>query len=134
MRKLTCLILFLSIPFIPAAWGQSADNRAHPWDTTERTDPSVVLGEWQVIGWNPGSAEGPADYRGVVQVERTDETYRVVWRIGSQQFIGNGILRGPMFFVAYNGGLATYIIRSEGMDGIWATTEGTRLGREGWTR
>lgn len=126
---------FLTFLIIPAVWAQSADNRAHPWDTTERTDPAAVVGEWQVTGWNPGGTEGPADYTGVVQVERTGETYRVVWRIGEQQqFVGNGILRGPMFFVAYDGGLATYIIRSEGLDGVWTTSDGTRLGREGWVR
>lgn len=131
MRSLVLVFIAL-VMFAPPAEAQSPDNMMHPWDRQFR--PQQVVGRWQVTGWNPGSTRGRFNYQGVVVVSRTGRTFRVVWRIGKRRFVGIGILRGPIFSVAYNGGLATYIVRSEGLDGVWSRRNGTRLGREGWTR
>ena len=131
MRSLV-LVFIVLVMFGPPAASQSPDNMMHPWDRQFR--PQQVVGRWQVTGRNPGSTRGRFNYLGVVVVRRTGCTFRVVRRIGKRRFVGIGILRGLKFSVAYNGGLAKYIVRSEGLDGVWSRRNGTRLGREGWTR
>ena len=46
------------------------------------------VGRYQVEGGNPGDSGA---YRGVVTVQKTGQTYRVIWTIGSSRFVGTGI-------------------------------------------
>jgi hypothetical protein len=45
-------------------------------------------GRYSVVGTNPGNK---ARYSGTVRVERTGQTFRVTWDIGTQTFVGTGI-------------------------------------------
>ena len=46
------------------------------------------VGRYSVEGTNPG---GGSDYRGTVSVEKTADTYRVIWIVGGKRYIGTGI-------------------------------------------
>ena len=89
-------------------------------------------GRYAVAGVNPGGGSG---YDGVVEVFRTGETYRVVWQIGAQSFVGTGILYDGVFSIAYNGGLAVYRPGPGGtLKGQWTLTGEQRLGSETWQK
>jgi hypothetical protein len=93
------------------------------------------VGRYSVQGSNPGNK---SPYSGTVTVERTGETFRVTWDIGSQTFIGTGIGGDKGFAVSYRSGnqtgLAIYGAKGEDWDGVWAYTGGEALGGEVWTR
>ena len=48
------------------------------------------VGRYSVVGTNPGNK---GRYSGTVRVERTGDTFRVTWDIGTQTFVGTGIGR-----------------------------------------
>jgi len=62
------------------------------------------VGRYAMIGSNPGNK---SQYAGTVTVERTGETFRVTWDIGSQTFIGTGIGGDKGFAVSYRSGSQT---------------------------
>ena len=62
------------------------------------------VGRYSVVGTNPGNK---ARYSGTVRVERTGETFRVTWDIGSQTFVGTGIGSEKGFAVTYRSGIQT---------------------------
>lgn len=92
-------------------------------------------GTYRVEGSNPGSG---TPYGGTVTVERTGETYRVVWVIGNQRFVGTGIGNRDFISVSYRSGgqtgLALYAEDGGNWVGVWAFSDGRQLGREVWKR
>ncbi len=56
------------------------------------------VGRYTVEGKNPGG--GPS-YSGTVSVERTGQTYRVVWDVGGSRFIGTGVGNKDFLAVSY---------------------------------
>jgi hypothetical protein len=93
------------------------------------------VGRYRVTGSNPG---GGSEYSGTVTVERTGETFRVSWQIGSQIFSGTGIGSDKGLAVSYRSnefsGLAIYGVDGDGWDGVWTVTDGRTLGTEKWRR
>src|SRR4051812_34063734 len=93
------------------------------------------VGRYSVVGSNPGKKDR---YAGTVTVERTGETFRVTWDIGSQTFIGTGIGSDKGFAVTYRSGnqtgLAIYGAKGDNWDGVWTYTGGQNIGGEVWTR
>lgn len=96
----------------------------------KRPKSKDVVGNYTLTGRN---ATG-STYKGFVAVSQTGDTYRVVWRIGRQTFVGTGILTGNVFSVAYNGGLAVYQFTSAGVRGRWALINARQISTEDWTR
>lgn len=92
-------------------------------------------GRYSVVGSNPGSKDRHA---GTVTVERTGETFRVTWDIGSQTFVGTGIGGDKGFAVSYRSGnqtgLAIYGANGDNWEGVWTYTGGQETGGEAWTR
>lgn len=107
-------------------------------------------GTYTVEGNSPGSG---APYEGTVTVERTGETYQVVWEIGGTTFVGSGLgaapakggtIMGPaddadyVLAVGYvskpaNFGLAYYVEQADGTwKGIWTYGGSDKIGTEIW--
>jgi len=93
------------------------------------------VGRYSVVGSNPG---GQGRYSGTVTVERTGDTFRVTWDIGSQTFVGTGIGSDKGFAVTYRSGaqtgLAIYGAKGDNWEGVWTYTGGQTIGGEAWTR
>jgi hypothetical protein len=93
------------------------------------------VGRYNVEGTNPG-ANG-SSYSGTVSVERTGQTYKVVWVIGGERFIGTGIGNKDFLAVSYRSGsqtgLALYAPDGDGWAGVWTYAGGTQMGTEHWT-
>ena len=92
------------------------------------------VGRFSVTGNNPGGGSG---YSGTVNVQRTGDTYRVTWDIGSQTFVGTGIGNREFLAVSYRSGnqtgLALYAQQSDGTwQGIWTYADGRQIGTERW--
>lgn len=109
-------------------------------------------GTYTVQGNSPGSGD---PYEGTVTVERTGETYQIVWEIGGTTFVGSGLgaapakggtIMGPaddadyVLTVGYvslpnNFGLAYYVEQADGTwKGIWTYGGSDEIGSEIWTR
>jgi hypothetical protein len=99
------------------------------------------------------SAQGPGQYRikgvdartkaaysGTAQLSNTgNETWRIVWRIGSQTWNGHGIGDGKVLAVNYSGqgvtGIFLMIARGNGgYEAVWSYTGGTTVGSEEWVK
>jgi hypothetical protein len=93
------------------------------------------VGSYRVQGTNPGSG---SPYSGTVTVERTGETYRVVWVVGGTRFVGTGIGNKDFISVSYTSGnqtgLALYGEDGGNWRGVWTFANGTSLGTEVWSR
>ena len=93
------------------------------------------VGKYYVSGANPGN-ESP--YKGTVDVQKTNETYRVIWMIAGQKYIGTGIGDDKFLAVSYKSGnetgLALYVAEGNDWLGLWTYANGTRLGGEKWER
>ncbi len=116
--------------------------------STAFADP---VGTYRVDGTNPGTS---TKYVGTVVVQRTGETYSVVWTVAGAQFVGTALgvaaqngktLLGPAhpsdngLTIAYvsGGSFGLAIMSEEGNGrwaGYWAAGGGTQLGTEIWTR
>ena len=100
--------------------------------TAALADP---VGKYVVEGTNPGSDKS---YSGTVSVERTGQTYRVVWVVGGTRYIGTGIGNKDFISVSYKSGsdtgLALYAPNVAGWVGVWTYAGGTQMGTEHWTR
>jgi hypothetical protein len=98
---------------------------------TASADP---VGRYTVEGKNPG---GGSSYSGTVSVEKSGETYRVVWDVGGTRFIGTGVGNKDFLAVSYRSGnstgLALYGSEGANWTGIWAYADGRELGAERWT-
>ena len=109
------------------------------------------VGVFNVEGYNPG---GQSRYEGVVEVQRTGDTYAVAWRVGNDDFVGTGIgaasVKGTTTFgdaavqdnaiaVSYASGnsfgLALFVEQEDGQwKGIWTYAGSETIGTETWTR
>ena len=94
------------------------------------------VGRYTVAGANPG---GQGKYTGTVTVEKTGETCRVIWVVGSTRYIGTGI--GNKDFIAAvsyksgsDTGLALYGADGGNWTGIWTYAGGKEVGPEIWKR
>ena len=92
-------------------------------------------GSYNVEGANPG---GNGNYSGTVTVEKTGDTYRVVWDIGGTKYIGTGIGNKDFIAVSYrsgnNTGLALYGEDGGNWLGVWTYAGGKTVGAERWSR
>jgi hypothetical protein len=93
------------------------------------------VGQYNVQGTNPGN--NSAVYSGTVGVQRTGDTYQIVWMVGGTRFTGTGIGNANFLAVAYKSkgfsGLALYAGQQDGSwQGIWTTDGGTVIGTEKW--
>jgi hypothetical protein len=93
------------------------------------------VGEYEVHGTNPG---GGGSYSGTVTVDKTGDTYRVVWNIGGTRYVGTGIGDKNFIAVSYrsgnNTGLALYGSKGENFEGVWAYSGSRQMGTEVWER
>ena len=100
--------------------------------TAYAADP---VGRYDVEGTNPG---GGGRYTGTVSVERTGETYRVVWMVGGTRYIGTGIGDKNFIAVSYRSGsdtgLALYGADGGNWKGVWTYAGGRTMGAEVWKR
>jgi hypothetical protein len=93
------------------------------------------VGSYSVVGNNPG---GGSEYRGTVTVEKTGQTYRVVWVVAGTRYIGTGIGNKDFIAVSYKAGndtgLALYGAEGEDWQGVWTFSGGRQIGTEVWKR
>ena len=92
------------------------------------------VGRYAVEGRGPGGGT----YRGTATIEATGETYRVVWSIGSQTYVGTAVGNDDFFAASYRSGNATgvavYGRDGAGWLGVWTYSGGTSVGAEKLTR
>ena len=92
-------------------------------------------GSYRVEGTNPGSG---STYSGTVTVEKTGETYRVIWVVGGTRYVGTGIGNKDFIAVSYRSGnetgLALYGEDGGNWSGIWTYAGGRQVGAERWQR
>ena len=108
-------------------------------------------GTYLAQGTGPG---GQGAYSGTVTVQRTGQTYQVLWNVGGQEYIGTGLgasnvngsfTMGPAspddiaIAISYvtNGsfGLTFYVEQPNGQwSGIWTYGGAQQIGTETWTR
>ncbi len=95
--------------------------------TTALADP---VGRYRVEGKGP---DGGA-YTGTATIDATGETYRVVWLIGKDKFVGTAVGTDDFFAVSYrsgsNTGVAVYGKDGDDWLGIWTYSGGTAVGAE----
>jgi len=93
------------------------------------------VGSYDVEGSNPG---GKGSYTGTVTIEKTGETYRVVWVVAGTRYIGTGIGNNEFIAVSYRSGndtgLAMYGAEGGNWKGIWTYAGGRQVGNEVWMR
>lgn len=93
------------------------------------------VGSYAVEGANPG---GRGKYTGTVTVERTGETYRVIWVVAGTRYVGTGIGNKDFIAVSYRSGsdtgLALYGEDGGNWTGVWTYANGRALGAEVWKR
>jgi len=93
------------------------------------------IGRYEVSGTNPGNK---GTYAGTAVIEKTGDTYRVVWQIGSERYVGTGIGNQEFIAVSYrlgnDSGLALYSASGAGWKGIWTYAGGHEIGTEIWSR
>ncbi|WP_407050215.1 hypothetical protein [Methyloraptor flagellatus] len=100
--------------------------------------PAVALadpvGKYDVEGKGPDGEE----YSGTVSVERTGETFRVVWLIGGEKSVGTAVGNDNFFAVSYkqksDTGIAVYEKDADGWIGVWTYAGGRKMGTERFTR
>jgi hypothetical protein len=92
-------------------------------------------GTYNVKGRNPG---GSGAYSGTVVVQKSGDTYQVVWDIDGTSFVGTGVGNDEFLAVGYESksfnGLAMYIAKGDTWDGIWTAIGGKQIGTEVWTK
>jgi hypothetical protein len=93
------------------------------------------VGSYSVEGTNPDSG---SKYTGVVAVEKTGETYRVVWEVAGTRYVGTGIGDKNFIAVSYRSGrdtgLALYGANGNNWAGAWTYAGGQAVGSEIWKR
>jgi hypothetical protein len=92
-------------------------------------------GTYEILGTNPGDG---ATYSGRVTVQRTGDTYLVVWIVAGSRQVGIGVGKDDFLAVSYRSGnsigIAVYRADGSGWKGIWAPAGSQNLGTEIWTR
>jgi hypothetical protein len=93
------------------------------------------VGNYSVAGTNPGDG---SKYTGTVSVEKTGQTYRVVWDVGGTRYVGTGIGDKNFLAVSYksgsDSGLALYGSDGGNWTGVWAYAGSREMGTEVWKR
>ncbi len=93
------------------------------------------VGEYSVTGNSPGSSHR---YSGTVTVDRTGDTFHVIWHIGRETYVGTGIGTSEGLAVSYRSGnltgLAIYYPKGNNWEGVWTVAGGRTIGGESWTR
>ena len=88
------------------------------------------VGSYRVEGKGPDGGI----YKGTATVEATGETYRMVWLIGKDKFVGTGVGNDEFFAVSYksgaNTGIAVYGKEGDSWIGVWTYFGGTSIGAE----
>ena len=99
--------------------------------TAALADPT---GKYDVAGTNPSGSK----YSGTVSVQKTGDTYKVIWNIGGTQYNGTAIGNDEFLAVSYtsgsNTGLALLSDQGDEWKGIWTYAGGTKIGTETWTK
>lgn len=98
--------------------------------------PSVaeaqVVGRYSIEGQNPDGSR----YAGMASVEKTGQTYRVIWIIDGARFVGTGIGSDDAIAITYRAGNETGVAllgrEATGYGMVWAYAGGTGLGIERW--
>jgi hypothetical protein len=95
----------------------------------------AIEGQFRVRGTNPG---GGSAYAGTVTVQKTGDTYQVVWQIEGARYVGTGIGGPEGLAVTYRSGndtgVAIYVPGSQGgFDGVWTYAGARQIGQERWT-
>jgi hypothetical protein len=103
------------------------------WSATAfAADP---VGTYRIEGSNPG---GGSNYTGTVTVEKTGETYRVVWVVGDSRYVGTGLGDKDFIAVSYRSGsetgLALYGEDGGNWVGVWTYAGSSTMGKELWKR
>jgi hypothetical protein len=103
------------------------------WSTTAfAADP---VGTYTIEGTNPGNG---SKYSGKVTVEKTGETFRVVWDVGGSRYIGTGLGDKNFIAVSYSSGsdtgLALYGEDGGNWKGVWTYAGSRNMGTETWKR
>ena len=84
--------------------------------------PASPFGRYSVVGSNPG---GRSRYSGTVTVERTGDTFRVTWDIGSPTFVGTALAATGALLSPYRSGaqtgLAIYGAKGDNWEGVLTT-------------
>ena len=92
-------------------------------------------GTFSCLGQLPA---GKGQYRGMVEISPTGETYTVLWRIGAATYIGTGIFENGVFAVAYLTkdrtwfGLALFKKQGTKWIGHWTEGGSKTVGTEVW--
>lgn len=97
------------------------------------------LGDWICSGSNPGDSRG---YRGYVNVLRSGDTFTVLWRFGSNTYLGTGLDLGDAFAVSFIQpqndsqvvGLALFRRQGQNWVGRWTQIGSKSLGQETWSK
>jgi hypothetical protein len=93
------------------------------------------VGSYTVEGANPG---GGSHYTGSVEVQKTGQTYRVIWVVGGTRYIGTGVGNAEFLAVSYRSGndtgLALYGSDGGNWKGLWTYAGGREVGAEIWKR
>ncbi len=93
------------------------------------------VGKYNIEGANPG---GGGKYAGTVTVERTGETYSVIWMVGGTRYVGTAIGNRDFIAVSYRSGndtgLALYGADGGNWKGLWTYAGGQQVGAEVWSR
>lgn len=80
------------------------------------------VGNFAVVGRNPGASGGPPAYTATMTVTATGDSFEVVWNFGNTRVQGRGIWVNNVFSVAYTNrapvgpAIAAYVLRP---DGTW---------------
>jgi hypothetical protein len=93
------------------------------------------VGHYSIAGTNPS---GGGKYSGTVSVEKTGQTYSVIWIVGSTRYVGTGIGDKNFLAVSYKSGtetgLALYGSDGGNWAGVWTYAGGSQMGTEVWKR
>lgn len=97
------------------------------------------LGDWICSGSNPGDSRS---YRGYVNVLRSGDTFTVLWRFGTNTYLGTGLDLGDAFAVSFIQpqndsqvvGLALFRKQGQNWVGRWTQIGSKSLGQETWSK
>ena len=95
--------------------------------TAALADPS---GKYAVDGKGPDGN----GYKGTATITKTGDTYKVVWSIAGEKYIGTAVGDDDFFAVGYksgnDSGIAVYGREGKTWKGVWTYSGGTTVGTE----
>lgn len=86
-----------------------------------------------------GKAPDGSSYSGTAVVSASGQTFKVVWTLGKEKYIGTAVGNDDFFAVTYDAGgsahgLAVYGRKDDGWMGVWTMSGDTKVGAEKLTR